>query len=91
MARQDATALPGFEQDDYAQVADVSHRSIADLVTELGAVRQSSIHLLRSLTEKDFQFIGTASGNPVSARGLAYIMVGHQIHHQAIVKERYFS
>ena len=32
---------------------------------------------------------GTASDNPVSVRGLAYITAGHVAHHIGLLKERY--
>jgi hypothetical protein len=32
---------------------------------------------------------GTASNNPVSVRGQAFILAGHALHHQGIIRERY--
>jgi hypothetical protein len=34
---------------------------------------------------------GIASGNPVSVRALAAIMIGHVRHHEAILRERYLA
>lgn len=89
IARHDKTPLPGFEQDDYAAIADVSHRSIASLLVEFQTVRLSSIALFRSLPSKDLLHIGIASDCPVSVRALGYIIIGHQLHHDSILKERY--
>jgi hypothetical protein len=33
--------------------------------------------------------MGTASQKPVSARALAWIIAGHEIHHLAVIRERY--
>jgi len=33
--------------------------------------------------------VGTASDNPISVRALACIILGHQIHHVQVLKDRY--
>ena len=89
VARNDTTPMAGFDQDDFAAVAIVSHRSIPDLMAEFNIVRQSSITLFQSLQASNLLHIGTASGHPVSTRALGYIILGHQLHHQKILVERY--
>lgn len=49
-ARNDATNLPGFEQDDFVRFAGSNERSLADLLDEFRAVRRSSLALYRSLS-----------------------------------------
>jgi hypothetical protein len=34
---------------------------------------------------------GTASGKPISARALAFIIAGHERHHQQVFRERYLA
>jgi hypothetical protein len=87
IARGDATPLPGFEQDDYARVAGASARTVADLLDELSAVREATIALLRALPAGSLERRGTASGYAVSVRGLAYIIAGHELHHQRLLGE----
>ena len=91
IGRNDSTSLAGFDQDVFADVADVSHRTIADLLDEFVLVRASSNALFHSFTEENMLHMGTASDQPVSTRALAYIIVGHQIHHQNILVERYLN
>ncbi|MEO8563474.1 MAG: DinB family protein, partial [bacterium] len=43
IARGDATPLPGFEQNDYVKTAGSDARSMASLVDELAAVRESTV------------------------------------------------
>jgi len=88
-ARNDQTPLPGFEQDDYVRAADFDARSLADLIEEFTAVRRASIALFKSLREEDWTRRGTASNNPVSVRGLAYIVAGHEAHHIAVLQSKY--
>jgi hypothetical protein len=87
-ARGDTTPLPGFEENDYAQSADSDRRPLSELVSELEAVRRSSLALFRSLPDAAWTRSGVAYNNPVSVRALAYIIVGHCRHHTAILRQR---
>ena len=90
IARGDTTALPGFDENSYARVANTEHRTLAELTSELVAVRKSSLFLFQSFDEAAYRRQGIANNNPVSVLGIAYILVGHQRHHFAILQERYF-
>lgn len=90
-ARKDQTPLPGFEEDDYANVADGSKRSIQDLLTELAVVRQATLSLYKSFSEEMLMSKGIASNNPMSARAIGFVIIGHQNHHQLVFEERYLS
>ena len=90
-ARNDATALPGFEQDDYIPAAQFDRRPWADLLEEFAAVRQSNLLMLRGLTSEAWLRQGVASGNPVSVRALAYIIAGHELHHMRVLREKYHA
>lgn len=90
IARQDTTPLPGFEQDDYVAVSEVSRRSLASYADEFEAVRKSNLFLFRSFDEQSLNCRGTASEQPVSVRALLYIVAGHLKHHIHIFEERYW-
>ena len=90
IGRGDETPLPGFEQDDYIGTGAFNERTLADLAAEFAAVRAATIALAQSLPEAGWTRRGTASDNPVTARALAYIIAGHQLHHQNILSEKYF-
>ncbi|NBL65205.1 DinB family protein [Flavobacterium sp. NST-5] len=91
IARNDQTALPGFDENKFADVAGGNHRHIRDLLTELAIVRQSSIALFKTFDEETFKKTGTASGFSISVRALGFIIIGHQRHHQKIFEERYLD
>lgn len=91
IARGDKTALPGFEQDDFINGGDWSNRTMADLADEFESVRKSNLYLFRNLSDAAWKQVGTASGNPVSARALAYIIAGHELYHQEILRDRYMA
>lgn len=90
-ARYDTTPLPGFEEDDFANVANGDNRSIQDLLTELAVVRQATLSLFKSFDEQMLLQMGTASNVPMSVRAIGFVIIGHQNHHQQIYQERYLS
>lgn len=90
-ARNDATALPGFEQDDYVLNSGANNRPINDLLDEFSAVRNATIPLFASLDESAFARAGVASGDLMSVRAAAYIIAGHELHHRNSIRENYLS
>lgn len=87
-ARADATPLPGFEENDYAKTAECERRTVADLVDEFEAVRRSSLFLFRGFSDAAWARSGIANDAPLSVRALAFILVGHVRHHNAILRRR---
>ena len=88
-ARNDRTPLPGFEQDDYVPAGQFDQRPWAALLRELEAVRRSTLCFFVGLDEAAWSRSGPASGHEVSVRALAYIIAGHELHHMAILRQRY--
>lgn len=88
-ARKDMTPLASFDENNYAEEARVDHRSWSDMVEEFQMVRTASEHLFRSFDGEELERSGVASNRPMSVRSLGYVIVGHAIHHQDVVKERY--
>lgn len=89
ISRGDETPIEGFEQDIYTENAPFNSYKFSDLAEELKLVRKSNVLFFKHLKETDWSRMGTASGNPVSVRALAYIMVGHVRHHTNILRDRY--
>lgn len=89
ISRNDKTPLPGFEENDYVNNTDANSRTIQSLLTEMAAVRQSTLLLFKSFTEEQLQLMGTASEHQISVRAIGFVIIGHQKHHQRIFKERY--
>jgi len=89
IARGDRTPLPGFEQDDYVKSGNFSGRTLGSLVEEFAAVRHATLALLRSLDDSAWPRRGVANKYEISARALAFIVAGHELHHRKIVQERY--
>lgn len=88
-SRNDTTPLPGFEENDWVANANFGERTLADLVDEYEAVRAATVHFAEHLDAGALVRRGTANGQGVSVRALLYIIAGHELHHIALVRERY--
>jgi uncharacterized damage-inducible protein DinB len=89
IARGDQTPLPGFEQNDYAAVANVTDRRFRDMIEEFRMVRATTIALFKSFTDEDVLRTGTMSGGAISVRALGFIVSGHAYHHAKLFREKY--
>ena len=88
-ARNDNTALPGFDENMYANTVQANKKSIQNLLTELAIVRQATMALFKSFSNEELLQMGTASNNLISVRALGFMIIGHQNHHQRVFQERY--
>lgn len=88
-ARGDTTPLPGFDQDTFVNAASFDRRPLAELIADFRAVRAATISLLQGLNEAELSRAGVVGNVPTTAAALAYIILGHALHHLAIVRERY--
>jgi uncharacterized damage-inducible protein DinB len=89
VSRNDATPLPGFEQEDYVRAAGFDDYSLDDLIAEFEHLRRANIIAIQHTNAEALERRGTASGVTVSARALIYMIVGHVDHHMASLHEKY--
>lgn len=89
IARGDQTPLAGFEQDDYIRDGNFGQRTLADLIDEFTDVRKATLSLFRHLDAEAGARRGTANGDAISARALAYIIAGHELHHRRVLTDKY--
>ena len=88
-ARNDATPLPGFDENGFVANAGFGSRSLADLAEEFEYTRKSNLYLFKSLDGDSSLRLGSASDNKISVRAIAYIIAGHESHHVGILRSRY--
>jgi hypothetical protein len=62
-----------------------------DLVDELFTVRNATTTLFNGLTDAALDRVGTANGASLSALAAGFIIVGHEIHHVNVVRDRYLT
>lgn len=90
-ARKDPTPLAGFDENIYVPESKAAGRKIEDIMREFTAVRSSSIELFSSFDDEILKRKGPANNKEISVRALAYIILGHEMHHVSVVKERYLK
>jgi hypothetical protein len=89
IARGDTTPLAGFDEKAWMTMAGFDRRGLPDVLAELVAVRQATLALLRGLEEAAYLRQGVANDATVSVRAIAHIIAGHELHHLAVLRERY--
>ena len=89
IARNDKTALPGFDQDEYAPFTNANNRTVESIIEEYESVRKASLTLFQHFTNEMWQRKGIASDNTVTPLAIAYIILGHETHHFGVIQERY--
>lgn len=88
-SRQDLANMLGFDENEYDKFANLDNRSPEQIIAEFETLRKSSITMFDGMNEANLDFVGQANDQPVSARSLAWLMVGHAMHHQKVIEERY--
>ena len=91
IARGDATPLPGFDDNAFAQEAQADAQPMAVLLADFRAARASSVALFRSVPDAAWLRAGTSNGRTLSARCIPYMALAHAAHHLQIARERYLN
>jgi hypothetical protein len=90
IARNDKTPLPGYDENLFAANVQASVRDLGELLEEFAIVRRSNIMLFENFSDEAEQRTGLCNNVPISVLALGFVLVGHQIHHANIIRERYF-
>ena len=90
-SRKDATELPGFDENSFNANSNASSRKMQDMAKEFKSVREASISLYEYMNDDMLDFKGKANNNLVTSRGIGWMIVGHNIHHCKVMRERYLD
>lgn len=88
-ARGDTQPLPGFDENAYVPAGRFEARTLTSLAAELRTVRAATVAFFDGLPAEAWTRRGSANGHEVSVRALACIIAGHELHHCAILRDRY--
>lgn len=88
VASGDGVAMPGWDENRYADCGMIRPVSPQKLADEFVALRMSNILLLERLAPDAWSRIGEANNMKFSARTQAWLMAGHWIHHAGILCKR---
>jgi len=83
--------LPSFDHNVALAAAAAESRPLADHVDEFRVVRAATVALFRHLPADAWRRQGSASGNSISVRALAYLAAGHEIHHVKQLEQKYLA
>jgi len=90
-ARGFDSPLPSFDQNIAVAAAAANSQQWRTLVEVFRAVRSATLTFFRSLPLEAWDRRGVASDNPFTVRALAYVVAGHAIHHNRILRARYLG
>ena len=90
-SRGETQILPGFDENEYANHADLSNVAFEDLVMEFDIVRQATIMQFSHLPSDKLLLKGKSAAGENNVLSLGYMIVGHTQHHINVVKERYLT
>lgn len=88
-ARNDTTALMGFDQEAYVPYSGANQRRIEDILDELATVRMATVALFSNFDEEAFTRSGISNEHKLSVRSALYQIAGHELHHVESIKENY--
>jgi hypothetical protein len=89
VARGETADLPSFDENAYAAASGHDGCRLSELLDELADLRHSHVRMFRHLDPAAWDRVGSVGGHPMSARALAFILVGHLRHHERVLAERY--
>ena len=88
-SRNDQTELAGWDEELYAKEYFLNDVSLQTLLEEFDFLRKSNILFFGNLNEEILSRKGVANGNEISVETIGKLIVGHNIHHLNIIRERY--
>ena len=90
-ARNDSTALPGYDHEEYVKFDNSINRTVSDILKEYQAVRNSTLCLFHSFTKEMLSKSGRANGKSISVERIGKIIAGHEKHHIRVLNEKYLK
>lgn len=89
ISRKDKTPLPSFDENMFIQNSYVADRSLHVLKEEFCTLRKATDLLAMSFNDSQLKEQGVVGGKLITVNALVFIIFGHQLHHQSILKEKY--
>lgn len=87
--RGDPTPLSRFDHDAYVPAGAFEARTLGSVLAELRAVRGATMALVADAPAAAFARGGAVGAGTITAAALAYLIAGHERHHQELLRTRY--
>ncbi len=91
IARGDSAPLDSFDENAYTPAGRFDRLPPTQLARDLIAVRSATISLFETFPAEAWRRDGSVAGNRFTARAFPYVIAGHELHHQAIIRDRYLA
>ncbi len=89
IARGERQPLPGFDENAYAENSNAGSRTMLSLIDEYTSLRKANLLLYGTFNYAMLNTNGIANGREVTPQAIISITLGHELHHLAILRERY--
>lgn len=90
-SRNDKTLLPGYDQDVLVNGSRFDELSFLDLVDDLKNVRAATNSFINGLSDEQLQRTGKAWKFELTVEEFLKAIIGHELHHVAVLKEKYLK
>jgi len=91
IARNMLTEQPNFDEKIAAEYSNANERQYKDILDEYSSVRKSTELLYKSFNEKILLKNGKFSAKFASVKSLGFVILGHEVHHIKIIKQKYLE
>jgi hypothetical protein len=89
LSRNQPVELWGYDQDALIANSRFDDLPFSQLLSDLKALRRSSISFINTLSEQQFALKAMARGHEITLEAFLRSIIGHEIHHVNIIKEKY--
>ena len=89
IVRGDGSGLTSFDQDLFVESANANKFDMSGLLSQYEAVRNATFNLFNAIGESQLELTGSVEGNLISAGSIGFIILGHEMHHLEVIRERY--
>lgn len=81
--------LSSFDENAFAEAAQLDQRHLKDLIAEFETVRNATISLFAGFSEEELLRSGRTNLGATTVLALGFAICGHASHHLHILRERY--
>lgn len=82
---------PGYDENRAAEHSNANDREYKDILEEYYFVRKSTELLYKSFNNEILLKMGKYGGKFASVKALAFVILGHELHHIKIIKQKYLE
>lgn len=90
-SRNDKTSLPGYDQQLFVDNSRFDEQPVQQLIHDFDNVRNATISFMNSLSPSQLALTGTAWKYELTVEEFLKATIGHELHHIAIIKQKYLA